>query len=53
MLKAIKFGCLTRDSCVMLTACQQAVSKICMTYTYYCVYNAGLLMMDRETLRNT
>jgi len=23
-----------------------------MTYTYYCVYSARLLMMDRETVRN-
>ena len=37
---------------VMLTACQQAVSITCMTYTYCCVYSARLLMMDRETVRN-
>jgi len=37
---------------VMLTACLQAVSITCMTYTYWCVYSARLLMMDRETVRN-
>ena len=26
-------------------------SITCMTYTYYCVYSARLLMMDRETAR--
>ena len=31
---------------------QQAVSIICMTYTYCCVYSARLLMMDRGTVRN-
>jgi len=37
---------------VMLTACWQAVSITCMTYTYCCAYNARLLMMDKETVRN-
>jgi len=37
---------------VMLTACEQAVSITCMTYTYCCVYSEKLLMMDRETVRN-
>jgi hypothetical protein len=35
---------------VMLTACWQAINITCMTYT--CVYNARLLMMDRETVQN-
>jgi len=35
---------------VMLTACYQAVSITCMTYTYCCVYSARLLMMDRENV---
>jgi len=37
---------------VMLTACWQAVSITCMTYTYCRVYSARLLVMDRETVRN-
>ena len=37
---------------VMLTACQQAVSITCMTYTYCCVYSARPLMMDRDIVRN-
>jgi len=31
---------------------EQAVSKTCMTYTYCCVYSAGFIIMDRETVRN-
>jgi len=27
-------------------------SKTCMTYTYCSVYNAGLMMMDKGTVRN-
>ena len=37
---------------VMLTACQQAVSKTCMTYTYCCAYSIRFLMMDRKPVRN-
>ena len=37
---------------VMLTACQQAVSITCMTYTQCCLYSTRLLMMSRETGRN-
>jgi len=37
---------------VMLTACYQAVSITCMTYTYCCVYSSSLPMTDRETVRN-
>ena len=33
----------------MLTACEQAVSIICM---YCCVYSEKILMMDRGTVRN-
>jgi len=32
--------------------CLLAVSITCMTYTYCCVYNARLLMMDGETVQN-
>jgi len=34
---------------VLLTACYKAVSKNCMTYTYFCVYNTRLLMMDKNS----
>jgi hypothetical protein len=36
---------------IMLTACSQAVSIACMTYTT-AVYSEKLLMMDRGTVRN-
>ena len=34
----------------MLT--EQAVSKTCMTYTYWCVYSTRLLIMDGKAVRN-
>ena len=37
-----------RSILILLASCQQTR----MTYTYCCVYSAGLLMMDRETVRN-
>ena len=36
----------------VLTACEQAVSKTCKTYTSCCVYSIRLLMMDRKPVRN-
>jgi len=37
---------------ILLTACLQAVSSICLTYACCCMYSLEILMMDGKSFRN-